>query len=281
MLIIRIKGGLGNQLFQYAGAKGLAASLGHSLKIDRHTGFPGYPRDPYNRAYRLHRFYIPQILASKAEIWAARAMSWRRWLRWRRSEERAMLTHGQFFDQRLTHQPHGPAVYLEAYLQSPRYFENVQSQLRGELRPKLQADPAFDEYLRQIRGRPAVSVQVRRRDYARLLPVEYYRQAVEVINNVVPSPHFFVFADDHEWIGSQLGWLNPKTLVVNAGPDEDIKDLVLMAACQHHIIANSTFSWWGAWLGTDRIGLTIAPQWGWTQSGVLPQNLFPRGWIVI
>jgi len=283
MLIIRIKGGLGNQLFQYAGAKGLAASLGHRLKIDRQTGFPGYPRDPYNRSYRLDRFHIPQVLASKAEIWAARAISWRRWFRWREDESKAMHERREFFHPELARQAGARIVYLEAYLQSPRYFANVEENLRSELCPSVEPDLTMNQYLRLIQGVHAVSLHLRRKEHGseRPVPMNYYRQAVSTINAQVTQPHFFIFADDLELGERELEWLRPKTIVRNASPDDDVKDLALMAACQHHIIANSTFSWWGAWLGTDRVGLTIAPQWGWTQSGDLPQNLFPHGWILI
>jgi hypothetical protein len=69
--------------------------------------------------------------------------------------------------------------------------------------------------------------------------------------------------------------------VQSESPDSDLRDLALMASCQHHVIANSTFSWWGAWLAGARRGLLIAPAWGWTESGCWPKDLFPAGCKVI
>lgn len=277
MIVIRIKGGLGNQLFQYASAKGLAASLGRRLKMDSLTGFP---RDQYRRSYRLHRFALPEVTASASEVWLARALSCRRWLGLRRAESRA-LQRGEFFLPWLERDLPGAAVYLEAYLQSPRYFSQIEAQVRRELSAQLLREPAAHDYLRLAEGVAAVSIHVRRQDYSRRLTADYYRRAVHLIEMRVPRAHFFVFGDDPGWVVDQLDWLEPKTVVQNMGPDDDITDLSLMAGCQHHVVANSTFSWWGAWLAGAQRGLVVAPACGWTDSSGRPNDLFPPEWMVI
>jgi len=262
VIVVRIKGGLGNQLFQYAGAKGLAASLGHALKIDRTTGFLGPRHDPYQRSYRLDRFAIPQRTAGKFEITFARTLSWRHWLRFRKAETAAMHDRGEFFCEPLTRELVGRAEYLEAILASPRYFAHVEAEIRKEISPKVDWDAVMNDYLERIKGLAAVSVHVRRVDYSRPLPLDYYREAVDVIKTRVAHPHFFLFGDDFGWMSEELRWLEPKTVVLNTAPDDDIKDLALMAACPHHIIANSTFSWWGAWLSASQPGSAVAPGLG-------------------
>jgi hypothetical protein len=278
MIVIRIKGGIGNQLFQYASAKGLAISLGHRLKIDSRSGFR---RDRYDRSYRLHRFALPETTASPREMWLARVVSCNRWLRLRNVESKAMLQEGEFFLPGLAEALRGPAVYVEAYLQSPCYFAQIEDQLRCELVAGLTHNAAAQGSAELTDETAAVSVHVRRKNYGRLLPVEYYRRAVDLIRMQADRPHFFIFGDDPGWAASQLRWLEPKTVVQNESPDSDLRDLALMASCRHHVIANSSFSWWGAWLAGARCGLVVAPAWGWTESGCWPKDLFPAGWKVI
>jgi len=277
MIVIRIKGGLGNQLFQYASARGIAASSGHTLKIDCQTGFP---RDTYRRSYRLNHFRVPQAYASNAEIWWSRALTWRRWRAFRNFESAAMLQRGEFFLPELARVPGGRSVYLEAYLQSPQYFSCIEAELRSELSPEADSEP-LRARLRVIQGRDAVSVHVRRRDYARLLPAGYYLQAVELIRARVGHREYFVFGDDLDWAAQELHWLEPKTLVRNDSPNDDVADLALMASCKHHVMANSTFSWWAAWLSGIKDGIVVAPGRGWTEIGVPPKDLFLPGWKVI
>ena len=278
MIIIRIKGGLGNQLFQYASAMGLAALSGRSLKIDRYSGFR---HDPYRRTYRLEKVGTSKPTAGIHEVWYARLVSRKCWLSLRKAESSAMVERGEFFEPRIAKEASSqPVLYLEGYLQSPRYFSDIEAEVRDELtRITVRTDEALGgSHIAKNSG--TISVHVRRIDYARVLPLEYYRNAVEVIKMHVQSPHFYIFGDDPNWAIDHLNWLEPKTVVRNSGPDSDLSDLALMTSCNHHIIANSSFSWWGAWLSPAQ-GKTIAPAAGWTKTGIVPRDLFPVSWTVI
>jgi hypothetical protein len=279
MIVIRIKGGLGNQLFQYASAMGLATSSGRSLKIDRYSGFG--KDGVYLRKYRLDRVGVSRPCAGIHEVCYARLVSLRHWLNLRKVESVAMVERGEFFEPLVVQEASSqPILYLEGYLQSPRYFSSIEAEVRKELTWFARGTDTALGSSPVTKCINSVSLHVRRRDYARVLAPDYYRNAVELIKKHVRSPHFYVFGDDPAWVSSQLNWLDPKTVMRNAGPDNDLSDLELMASCHHHIIANSTFSWWGSWLSSEQ-GLTIAPAAGWTSAKVIPRDLFPDSWIVI
>jgi hypothetical protein len=277
MIVVRIKGGLGNQLFQYASASSLAVATGHVLKIDSRTGFS---RDSYGRCYRLDRFAIRHERARSYELWLARVLSYRRWRRLRKAEGKSMIHRAQFFTPDIAKQLCGPAVYLEAYMQSPRYFAGSEHTVRTDLATRVVADDYMVECLKAIKSTTSVSVHFRRLRCSRVLPIDYYRRALAVVQERVAAPHFFLFADDLDWAAAHLNWLDAKSIVRCVGPDNDVKDLTLMAACEHHVVANSTFSWWGAWLG-NKDGCVVAPAWGWTDNGDQPKDLFPPDWIVL
>jgi hypothetical protein len=190
-----------------------------------------------------------------------------------------MTEHGQFFLPEIARNPGRKGLYLEGYLQSPRYFSSIEATLRTELSFPIEADAIRQYRITDASG--AVSIHIRRRDYSRVLSVEYYQRAVDLVRAQISQPAFFVFGDDMVWAAQELSWLEPKILVRTPPPNDDVKDLALMSACRHHILANSTFSWWAAWLGQTNGGLIIAPALGWSDSHGCPRDLFPDGWTLL
>lgn len=272
-LVVRIRGGLGNQLFQYASALGIADATGRTLLCDTKTGFP---RDIYKRSYRLAALERAPREAGRVELALTRARSFRGWRSFRDHEANAMLADGTSFHASLL-AGSGPR-YLEAYLQSPRYFERVADVVRRELWIPEKGVRHGENLARIAPHRNAVALHVRRKDYSPLLPASYYREAVERVRAVAPDAHFFVLGDDPEWVERELGWLAPRTALASEGPNADWLDLALIAACRHRIIANSSFSWWGAWLSRHD-GEVVAPARWWNDHR--PQHLFPSGWHVL
>lgn len=284
MIVMRLCGGLGNQLFQYAVGRRLALANDSALVLD----LDWYHRSPGNstpRRFELFRYpivarvagpldrYMFRVRASLASRGIHRS---RRWTYWRE--------RGQDFDpvvRSLT-----GSVYLDGYWQCPDYFNDVAALLRREMSPKVAPAARDDEVRRQIDSTNAISVHVRRGDYAANVhaashhgtcSVAYYRSAIERLASVVDRPHFFVFSDEVDWAKTELSFPGPVTFVDHNGPESAFQDLRLMSLCQHHIIANSSFSWWGAWLNPYSSKRVIAPR-QWYADGRATPALTPAEW---
>jgi hypothetical protein len=272
MFIVRMKGGLGNQMFQYATARALAARSKTGLSLDTVTGFRW---DVFRRAYLLHAFNIQAAIASSAECFnypggrfvraAVRTANRRLPIKKRRycCEDDLPASGGiesLAFDN---------SVYLDGYWQRHEYFSEIQDELRREFTLRQALDPrtaAMEQtiskgcsvavHLRGLPGESALGAHVLDQP---VLPKDYYRNAFDLMRSKLGSPRFFVFTD-----GADPGWmlsLCPGTTVVTRDDKEGAahKELWLMSRCRHHIIANSTFSWWGAWLHASPGHIVLAP----------------------
>jgi hypothetical protein len=142
--------------------------------------------------------------------------------------------------------------------------------------------------LGSIKQTTSVSLHVRRGDYVTntttaqfhgTCSLAYYHAAVDYIAAQVSDPHFFVFSDDLDWVAKNLPILHLTTLVDVNGPDRGVADMSLMTACQHHIIANSSFSWWGAWLNPSTRKIVVAPKRWFNQVGHDTRDLLPESWV--
>ena len=141
---------------------------------------------------------------------------------------------------------------------------------------------------RLIEGTEAVSMHIRRSDYVSgpyvhnrfyLCPLSYYYAAIEILRKSLSYPDFFVFSDDIQWVKENLRLEYPTRYVDHNGPERDYEDLRLMSLCKHHVIANSTFSWWGAWLSTNPEKIVIAPQHWFKDAKRCTKDLIPGTWI--
>ncbi len=292
-VVVRIKGGLGNQLFCYAAARRLALVNDAELVIDDVTGFIRDRR--YRRRYCLDRFRIP---ARKATAWErmepferyrrglAKCLAKRRPFHCRRYVEQ----EGINFDERLlTYKVRG-TVHLDGLWQSEGYFKDVEATVREDLEIVPPADRLTLDMARRIRECNAVAVHVRWFDRpggentTHNASLDYYRRAVDKIERRLDDPHFFVFSDDPEAAIRALNLPEGEATCVshNKGDDNAYADLWLMTQCRHFIIANSTFSWWGAWLAQYDQKTVIAPVMqvtGMTAWGF--EGLLPSGWMQI
>jgi len=268
-LIPRILGGLGNQLFCYAAARRLALINNAELVIDDVSGF-AYDHD-YQRHYQLDHF---NILCRKATA-AERLEPFRRvrcYLKRRYNQrlpfaQRAyIMQEGIDFDPRLLHLKPQGTVYLEGYWQSEDYFKDVASTLRQELQIKPPTDAANLSMAAQIRGCMAVAVHVRFFDQPQApginnAPGDYYTRSVEAMESLAPASHYFIFSDQPEAARARIHLPDARVTLVahNQGDEHAYADLWLMTLCRHFIIANSSFSWWGAWLAEHAETLVLSP----------------------
>lgn len=293
-IIPRIFGGLGNQLFAYAAARRLALINDAELVIDHISGFR-YDTQ-YQRHYQLDHFTIPCRKATAAErlepFPRARRHLIRRWnARLPFDQRRYIQQDGIDFDPRLLNLRVKSTLYLEGYWQSEGYFKDVEAQIREDLRIIPPVDDANRQMADRIQSRVAVAVHVRffddpeqsssREASANNAPGDYYQRAISKMEQRVPGAHYFLFSDRPEAARVRIPLPDERISLVrhNQGDIMACADLWLMAQCQHFIIANSTFSWWGAWLSENQTKVVIAPNFkkrdcvsSWGFSGLIPAD---------
>lgn len=289
-IIVRIKGGLGNQLFSYAAARRIALVNNAELVIDDISGF--LRDDAYKRHFQLDHFNINCRKATANERMEPFSRV-RRFLKRaiNRSCAFAQRTYIQQdivdFDPRMLHIKPREKLYLEGYWQSQDYFMDVEKIIRADLEINPPADIINLSVRAKILNSLAVAVHVRFFDAPDELgdhnaPGDYYSRAVEKMEALVPGAHYFLFSDRADAASSYIPLAEHRITCVshNQGDINAYADLWLMSQCQHFIIANSTFSWWGAWLGCAPDKIVISPDlhlagkaaWGF-------KGLLPNDWI--
>ncbi len=184
----------------------------------------------------------------------------------------------------------GDNTLIDGYWQSPRYFEAIVPMLTDDFDIKPDPSPANQAYLEAIKSVPAVSLHVRRGDYVSSASTnsfhgtagpDYYDAATKRIQAEVPKAHYFVFSDDVAWCKDNLNLGKSVTFIEGNDGDKSYEDLRLMSACRHHIIANSSFSWWGAWLNPSPEKLVIAPKQWFASQDINTGDLIPQDWTRI
>lgn len=290
-VVIRLVGGLGNQLFQYAAALALAMRQEKELLLDL-SAFQAYRL----RSYQLDRLRIPQDICPGAALggpvsasFAARVM--------RRLRGGTMLRDGVYREPHFHFDPAffslaGQEILLDGYFQSPRYFHGVETLLRDRFQPVAPLTPMASSWAERIAASPfAVSLHVRRGDYVTTaaalhaaLDQSFYDRAVALMQDLVgPQAEFFLFSDEPDFIAQAFAKL-PRAHVVRSDPAASWEDMFLMARCQHHIIANSSYSWWGAWLNPNHTKRVIAPARWFTPDKLATCNVldvYPDDWILL
>jgi hypothetical protein len=298
MIILRLRGGLGNQLFQYAAASALAEHHGTPLKLDLYY----YQKHPY-RKFDLDKLNVPFEEATRAEVHAFTGSNLlQRFLNKRENYWRCARVfaqpHYHFFADwfRLP-----AALYLSGYFQSEKFFTPLADQVRTWYTPRVPLDPQSRDVVARMQETNSVSLHVRRGDYNmaqfnaffRAVPLPYYQQAVDRMQQTLDGPQFFIFSDDVAWCREHLKIEGSPVFVDHNRGADSYRDLLLMAHAKHNIIANSSFSWWGAWLNPNPAKQVIAPQPWFGQEYFMGKepvyssryyntdDLIPKGWVVI
>ncbi len=295
MVFVKLMGGLGNQMFQYAAGLALARRVGAPLRLDTSLLAEG-PGDDGRRAFALHRLTISAKVASAAEIALAAGRRAPRWLdrvpglrRLARPAPVPVLRERHFHFDPLFLAASDP-VCLVGYWQSERYFEGIRDLLRGEFALKSRLAGTNGEMADRIRGAPSVSVHVRRGDYVSreatnkfhgVCETAYYEACFAEMERRVPGAAYFVFSDEPAWVREHMS-LPARSTVVDHNPREMAhEDMMLMSMCRHNIIANSSFSWWGAWLNANPDKVVLAPGRWFRDPSLDTSDLLPEGWIRI
>jgi|SRR3989344_304300 len=296
MIVVKLIGGLGNQMFQYATGRSLALRRNAEFKMDI-TGYAHQAGVDTPREYALRPFNVIEKFASEADI--AKAKGVPKFLQrdgyfYKRLADiieakagRNIVQRGNSFEPDVIDA--GDGRYLSGYWQSEKYFTDAGDALRREFMLKDEAGTAHRPVSAEIKNSASVSLHVRRADYVTnpaakafhgTCSPEYYYGAAKIIIERVKNPHFFVFSDDIGWVKKNLNINQPVTYVSDSGLI-DCEELTLMSRCSHHIIANSSFSWWGAWLNPRPNKIVIAPKKWLSDPKIDTSDLIPDGWIRI
>jgi hypothetical protein len=294
MITIQLQGGLGNQLFQYAAARALAHRHGTSVAFDLRF-FQNQKEKPdiTPRGYELGAFGIvptPPPLPDRLALGLS-PLPFQKVLRKlvRRWHPVTEYREPSFRYDPVLLEATSARTYLTGYFQSERYFSDMEGLLRNELKFVGQLET---EVAPSIQTTRSVSLHIRRGDYVTnpaahrfhgTCSLDYYRESVAYLTERLGELHVFVFSDDQAWARQHLTLAQPTTFVEGHTGLLSYKDMQLMSQCRHHILANSSFSWWGAWLNPSPHKIVVAPKRWFADKAAerQTQDLIPTRWIRI
>ncbi len=286
MVITRLLGGLGNQMFQYAAGRALALRLKTNLCADL-SWFDSFKFDT-SRSYKLDAFNAVLRKLSRQELGRFKIIS---------LASRFGFFKGKYFREKqfnfdAAFSGLGDGVYLDGYWQTEKYFADFKDTVRNDFNLRYPLSREAADIHGQIKQAPAsCAIHVRRGDYVLdaktnkyhgVCSLAYYKKAAEYVKSRVGQVEFFVFSDDIPWAEQNLKFGLMKFVDI---PDEegvkDQQEMTLMSKCQHQIIANSSFSWWGAWLNQNPDKIVVAPDKWFNNEKINTQDLIPESWVKI
>lgn len=286
MIIVQLKGGLGNQLFQYAAGFSLALHKKCQLKVD--CNYLG--KDVVVGSLReleLKNFKIEVEIASQDEInfffnkdtlLQKLIPPYKRFV----YKEANFTYDTKFFESR-------ESLYLKGYRQSEKYFSICKNNLLSKLQIKEEIGLDYLSLSKEFKKDKSVALHVRRGDYLQkealrfhgVLDASYYNSALKKINSKIENPTLYVFSDDINWVKQNLHLPKNVMYVTNEMSKTAISDFHLISSCKHQIIANSTFSWWAAYLNPNPNKIVIAPKKWFNNAPYDTRDLFPPDWILM
>lgn len=283
MVIVKILGGLGNQMFQYA--LGVSISLsGKNVKYDLSE------MDEYKtHSYQIENFKVNIVRADKNEISTLKNSIINRFFRKLNIGIMVKSTHiyenvGMYNSEILKMEN----AYLDGYWQSEKYFVKYREHILNDFTIKTILNSRTVSIGNEIDFNNSVSLHIRRGDYVTnettnkihgVCSLDYYQSAVSIINQKLSSPVFYIFSDDIDWARENLKIKNKTVFVSHNDIDHGYEDMYLMSKCKHNIIANSSFSWWAAWLNQNPGKIVINPSKWFVSGQYNNKDLIPAGWI--
>lgn len=270
-IITQLIGGLGNQFFQYAVAKAIALKNNLELKLDL-SEFETYKI----RKYELSNFNVEENIASAEEILPLK--------------KKKIFNQTYFKEKKCKFNPRvlkiKKSAYIRGFWQSERYFAEIEDVIRKEFTFKNIDFIENRKILDEIEKTNSVSISFRCGDYLsnpeaakihNVCTMKYYNNAIKYMKERLDNPVFYVFSDDIKWVEANFKSEEPVIFVDTANWQED---LYYIQKCKHSIVANSSFSWWAAWLNTNKEKIVIAPQkWFSDDSGLDYSNIVPKSWV--
>ncbi len=291
MIIVKLVGGLGNQMFQYAAGRRLSYMHNTELKFD----FQGM-NEGTKRSYELGVFNIKEKFATSLEI--AKIKFKKRKILNKIADKifhippiysTTYIKEKHFhFDPEILNLLDG--VYLDGFWQSENYFKDIMGIIRTEFTIKTPQTKKNKELSEIIKLHNSVSIHFRRGDYVSntknnikhgTCELDYYERCIQIITQKIYNPYFILFSDDPQWVSTNFKIKNQLNLINHNRAEFAYEDLRLMSQCKHHIIANSSFSWWGAWLNPNPNKIILTPKEWFRTTKLDVRDLIPPNWIKI
>jgi len=294
LIVVKLMGGLGNQMFQYAAGRSLSLRLGTELKMDR-SFLDGPQTGNTPRSYELGGYCVREDFADSREVAELNGRKATRWqtalLRLRQEAGLSRYRPNVLREKGSRFQPEfltvSGDVYMEGYWQSEKYFSGVSDVIRREFSIRLPLEGRDAELADALEREDSVSVHVRRGDYVQqpetmqfhgVCGEEYYRRCMDIVSQRIRNPHFVVFTDEPGLAREGFRTRHRVTFIDWDAPRPGSTDLELMCRCRHHVLANSSFSWWGAWLGTSPGNIVLAPARWFNNPEMDTRDLLPVSW---
>lgn len=286
MIITKLEGGLGNQQFQYATGRSLALKLGTNLKLDT-TFYTGHP----DRTYKLDMYSINAAIATSKEIAELKQTTplrgWEKLIRRKKNSSNYYKERGFTYDASIFNQPDN--TYLEGYWQSYKYFEQYKQQICSELTLQQTLSATAKTLEAEVTSCCSVALHIRRGDYVKnevvnkyhgICSIDYYERSVRLIAKQANTEalRVYLFTDDVPWVKANLKLPYEMVNVEEQIGSVDHISQTIMSQCKHFVIANSTFSWWGAYLSGSPEKIVCAPKQWFAGANLDDKDLLPPSW---
>lgn len=297
MVIVKIKGGLGNQMFQYALARSLSMQKKTSLYLDLSFFDEKNREQVTKRNFELSIFNVEYKIAPKYLLFFFNcdliSQNWLRWILKKIArgfkiksfiEDSGGFSYSDIFQSRFNN------IYLDGYWQSDASFCFFNDCLKSELLFKYPISESNKNLLDEINANNSVAIHVRRGDYVTnknsfdfhgVCSIDYYKEAIHEVNQNIINPIYYIFSDDTEWVGAHINFISNYKIVHHNTGQNSFEDLRLMMACKSLIIANSSFSWWAAWLNQNQDKRVIAPKKWFNNEVANSRMILPTNWMRI
>ena len=295
MITVRLKGGMGNQMFQYAFGRALALRNNDSLTLDLaplldrtprpNFVFRGYDLDLFNINARLTFFSRAALRFPIPIVWAGKSVTLT-FLKTIFGRQRFIRESSDLDFESL---PRHGDIYLDGAWQSEKYFASIAPTIRKEFTLRKPLSEKTGTFFAEVKSQNAICVNVRRGDFVTVqrsidrhgfVGLEYYEKGMAMICETVKNPHAYIFSDDIAWCKENLKFPGVATTYVGheCAGEKFGEYLALMSICKHFLIPNSTFGWWAAWLAPNRDKLVVAPK-QWFASGADDRGVVPVSWL--
>jgi Glycosyl transferase family 11 len=296
MTIVKLQGGLGNQMFQYALGRSLSLQLNTSLQLDlsfllnrgrneKHV-FRDYELDIFNLDVKFanlkekNNYICPYPSNPELAFWKLR---------------KRVFKYNYYAEKKFSFDPEVISlkgnIYLDGYWQTPKYFDKVKDIILADFSFKEDMSDNFKNIADEIRDSNSICLQVRRGDYVSnpetsqfhgVKEIDYFDDAISHISRTIEDMRIYVFSDDIHWCMENIKFKFSTTFIEHEYPNGKAEEYFrLMGLCRHFIISNSTFGWWAAWLSQNQNKIVIAPKKWFKDSTINTSDLIPDNWIRI
>lgn len=282
MIVVKLQGGLGNQMFQYAAGLGAAQRLNTDLKMNL-SWFDNLSDLDTPRFYELDNFNLQQefindsryLFESNNLIKKITGLG----------KKKLKYYKEPYFQYSNDFEKIKDNTYLEGYFQTEKYFKAIRPKVLGSFSLKSKPSTKSNDIIKLSRKYESISLHIRRGDYVNnknaskfhgLMGEEYYKKAISIMNKKIKNPKYFIFSDEIDWVRRNFNLPKNSTYVTHN--KTGIEDMRIMIECKHNIMANSSFSWWGAWLGKSKAKIVLAPKSWFLDESVNTSDIIPSRW---